>query len=351
MGGALRGARSVLGAVVLVAAAIVVLAFLLGLLRGEASAGGAITAVVAAAVVVAVLRLLPGEGLLAGYSALVYLVLFAPILVVVVYAFNDGRQVEIWEGFSTRWFTTALEDEANRQAIGRSLEIAVASAAIATVLGTAAALALLKAKVRLRIGFDLVLFLALVVPELVIAIASLIFFVNAGFELGVVTMFLAHTTFNMSLVILVVRARAQSMGDTLEQASADLGATPWATFRQVTFPRLFPAVLAGALLSFTFSFDNVIISSFTSGAGNQTWPLRVLNALRFGLKPDVNATATLMLGVTFLGLALAALVLRVSARRQGASGPLGLGGEPSAPSGATPPAPVVAREPEVAGRA
>lgn len=343
---ALRAARSVLGALVLVVAVVVVLVFVLGLLGGDASAGGAIAALAAVAVAVAVVRLLPGDGLLAGYSALVYAVLFAPILVVVVYAFNDGRQVEIWEGFSTRWFTTALEDEGIRQAIGRSLTIAIASAITSTVLGTAAALALLKAKVRLRIGFDVIVFLALVVPELVIAIASLIFFVNVGFELGTVTMFLAHTTFNTSLVILVVRARAQSMGDTLEQASADLGATPLATFRQVTFPRLFPAILAGALLAFTFSFDDVIISSFTSGAGNQTWPLRVLNALRFGLKPDVNATATLMLGVTFLGLGLAALVLRISARRQGAAGPLGLGDGtgrgPAAPEATAAPAAEVA---------
>ena len=345
----LRGAGLLAGAIVLVAAAIVVLVSAAGLLSGEASAGGAITALLGLAIAVAVIRLLPGDGLLAGYSALVYVVLFAPILVVVVYAFNDGRQVEIWEGFSTRWFTTALEDEAIRQAIGRSVIIAVASAVTATVLGTAAALALLKAKVRLRIGFDVIVFLALVVPELVIAIASLIFFVNAGFELGVVTMFLAHTTFNVSLVVLVVRARAQSMGDTLEQASADLGATPLATFRQVTLPRLFPAILAGGLLSFTFSFDNVIISSFTSGAGNQTWPLRVLNALRFGLKPDVNATATLMLGVTLLGLALAATILRVSARRQGAAGPLGLGARPGpAPATAAAPTPP---EPKVAARA
>jgi ABC-type spermidine/putrescine transport system permease subunit II len=139
-------------------------------------------------------------------------------------------------------------------------------------------------------------------------------------------MFLGHTIFNVSLVTLIVRARFASMGDHLEQAAADLGAGPWATFRQVTLPRLAPAVLAGGLLAFTLSFDDVILSSFTSGAGNQTWPLRVLNAVRFGLKPDVNATAAMMLAVTLVGLVAAAVVLRVSARRQGAKGALGLGG-------------------------
>jgi ABC-type spermidine/putrescine transport system permease subunit II len=197
----------------------------------------------------------------------------------------------------------------------------------------------------IRIPFDILLFLTLVVPELVIAIAALTFFVNAGFELGLLTMFLAHTLFNASLVTLIVRARAVSMGSTLEEASADLGATPMATFRQVTLPQLFPAILAGALLAFTLSFDDVIISNFTSGAGNQTWPLRVLNALKFGLRPDVNATAAMMLGVTLVGFGLAALVLRVSAQRQGAVGRLGL----SAPAAQEAPAPAPVRELEPAG--
>jgi len=132
-----------------------------------------------------------------------------------------------------------------------------------------------------------------------------------------VTMFLAHTIFNASLVLLIVRARFVSMGSTLEEASMDLGASPLATFRQVTLPRLAPAILAGGLLAFTFSFDDVIISNFTAGAGAETWPLRVLSGLRFGLRPDLNAAATMMLGVTLLGLGGAALALRASARRTG----------------------------------
>ena len=325
----LRRLVGLVAALALVAGGLAVMVFLLGLARGDVGVGGAIGAVVGAAVVVAALRFVPAPALLGGYAALVYVLLFFPILVVVVYAFNKGRQVEIWEGFSTKWFGEALADETITSSIGRSLRIAFASAAVATVFGTAAALALARVRPRVRVPFDTLLFLTLVVPELVIAIAALIFFVNAGFELGVVTMFLAHTLFNASLVTLVVRARFVSMGGTLEEASADLGAGPLATFRQVTLPRLFPAVLAGALLAFTFSFDDVIISNFTSGAGNQTWPLRVLNALKFGIKPDVNATATMMLGVTLLGFALAGLVLRVSARRQGAVGPLGLGRPPA----------------------
>jgi len=186
------------------------------------------------------------------------------------------------------------------------------------VFGTAAALALSKASRKVRNPFDVLVFLTLVVPELVIAVSVLIFFVNVGFELGLVTMFLGHTIFNASLVLLVVRARFVSMGSSLEEASRDLGASALATFRQVTLPRLAPAIVAGAMLSFTFSFDDVVISNFTAGAGNDTWPLRILSGIRFGLRPDLNAAATMMLGVTLLGLVGAGLILRRAARTQGA---------------------------------
>jgi ABC-type spermidine/putrescine transport system permease subunit II len=311
-------------ALLLVAGGLAIIIFAVALLKGEPTGAKVAGAVVGALLVAGVIRLVPAPTLLGAYSAIVYAILYFPILVVVIYAFNKGRQVEIWEGFSTKWFSAALDDESITSSIGRSLRIAVSSAVVSTVLGTAAALALGRARLRVRGPFDTLMFLTLVVPELVIAIAALIFFTNAGFELGTVTMFLAHTLFNVSLVTLIVRSRFVGMGGRLEDASADLGAGPVATFRQVTFPRLFPAILAGGLLAFTFSFDDVVISNFTSGAGNQTWPLRVLNALKFGLKPDVMATATMMLGVTLCGLAAAGLLLRWSGRRQG--GDAGLGG-------------------------
>jgi spermidine/putrescine transport system permease protein len=127
--------------------------------------------------------------------------------------------------------------------------------------------------------------------------------------------------FNMSLVVLIVRARFISMGDSLEEASRDLGAGPVATFRQVTLPRIAPAVIAGGLLAFTFSFDDVVISNFTSGAGHETWPLHILSALRFGLSPELNAAATMMIAVTFVGLVLAGLALRAGTRQSGGEQP------------------------------
>jgi ABC-type spermidine/putrescine transport system permease subunit II len=303
------------GAVLVVAGVIAVASFLIGLLEGEVSAGGLLGAVVGGALIAAVARFGRAPSLLGGYSALVYLVLFLPIVIVVIYAFNDGRYVVEWSGFSTKAFSRALHDDGITSSILRSFRIGLTTAVVSTLLGTAAALALSRARAGVRTPAEVVVLLTVVVPEVVIAIATLIFFVNVGFELGTTTMFLGHCVFNMSLVILIVRARFVSMGDTLEEASRDLGAGPISTFWQVTLPRLAPAILAGGLLAFTFSFDDVVISNFTSGAGHETWPLHILSALRFGLTPTLNAAATLMIGVTFLGLALAALALRIGARQ------------------------------------
>jgi ABC-type spermidine/putrescine transport system permease subunit II len=322
----LRKLGSFVGALCFVAGIVAVVMFLLGLAGGDVSARGLVAFVLGGLAIVLVPRLLPARALLGGFSALVYAFLFFPIVVVVIFAFNSGSNVADFAGFSTEPFSRALEDETITSAIGRSFQIAVASAVIATVFGTAAALALSRVSRRVRNPFDVLVFLTLVVPELVIAVSSLIFFVNVGFELGLVTMFLAHTVFNASLVLLVVRARFVSMGSSLEEASMDLGASALATFRQVTLPRLAPAIVAGAMLSFTFSFDDVVISNFTAGAGNDTWPLRILAGIRFGLTPDLNAAATMMLAVTLLGLGGAALILRRASRTQGGAG-LPLGGE------------------------
>ena len=306
-------------ALAFVCGVVAIVAFLAKLGGGEVSARGAVALLLGLAAVVLIPRLVPVSSLLGGYSALVYLFLFMPIVVVIVYAFNSGNNVASFESFSTVHFGRALDDDSITSSIERSFQIAIASALIATVFGTAAALALSRTSRRVRTPFDILVFLTLVVPELVIAVSSLIFFVNVGFELGLVTMFLAHTTFNASLVLLIVRARFVSMGSALEEASRDLGAGALGTFRQVTLPRLAPAIVAGAMLSFTFSFDDIVISNFTAGAGSDTWPLRILSGLRFGLNPDLNAAATMMLGVTLLGLGGAALILRRTSRQQGQS--------------------------------
>jgi spermidine/putrescine transport system permease protein len=255
-----------------------------------------------------------GRRIVGGWAALVYAFLYAPILVVVVYAFNGGRQVLNWDGFSTKWFGEALSDPTITEPLKNSLLIGISNALIACVLGTALALALSRMPSWLRVPIDALVYLTLVTPEIVFGISALIFFVQVGVPLGLTTILLAHVVFNASVVALIVRARVVGMGESLEEASYDLGAGPVSTFRQVTLPRLAPAILAGGLLAFTFSFDDFITSFFVSGAGTTTLPLRIFSSLRFGISPIVNATAVMILALTLAAIVIAYLVLRRTAQ-------------------------------------
>lgn len=253
---------------------------------------------------------------LAVHAALVYAFLYLPIAVVVLFAFNGGRQVLNWEGFSTVWFSRALQDDTITAAFRNSLLIAAGNAALACVLGTMLALALPKLRGSLRVPLDALVTMTLVTPEIVFGIAALVFFVEVGIDLGLKTILIAHVVFNASVVALVVRARFVGMGQQLEEASFDLGAGPLSTFRQVTLPRLAPAVLAGGLLAFTFSFDDFYTSFFVSGAGTTTLPLFIFSSLRFGVSPVVNAAAAMVLALTLTATVIAYLVLRRSAVSQ-----------------------------------
>jgi ABC-type spermidine/putrescine transport system permease subunit II len=240
--------------------------------------------------------------------------LYAPIFVVVLFAFNGGRQVLYWEGFSTKWFGEALADDSITQPFRNSLVVALGNAVIACLLGTALALALPRMRPFIRTPIDALVYMTLVTPEIVFGISALIFFVQAGIPLGLKTILVSHVVFNASVVALIVRARFVGMGQALEEASYDLGAGPIATFRQVTLPALSPAILAGGLLAFTFSFDDFITSFFVSGAGTTTLPLRIFSSLRFGVSPVINAAAAMILGLTLVSIAVAYLVLRRSAQ-------------------------------------
>jgi spermidine/putrescine transport system permease protein len=253
-----------------------------------------------------------GRRLLGAWSLLVYVFLYAPILVVVIFAFNGGRQVLNWEGFSTKWFGEALADESITEPFRNSLVVALGNAVIACILGTALALALPRMRSFIRTPIDALVFMTLVTPEIVFGISALIFFVQAGIPLGLKTILVSHVVFNASVVALIVRARVVGMGHELEEASYDLGAGRIATFRQVTLPALTPAILAGGLLAFTFSFDDFITSFFVAGAGTTTLPLRIFSSLRFGVSPVINATAAMILGLTLVSIAIAYLVLRRS---------------------------------------
>jgi ABC-type spermidine/putrescine transport system permease subunit II len=272
------------------------------------------------------------------WALVVYAFLYLPIAVVVIFAFNGPSpsslagfhgsnvcsmpptklgNIAVWNEFEPCWFSEGLHDSTYIPAIKTSLGIAAEASIIATVLGLGAALALARMKRRWRIPFDVLVYLTLVVPEIVIAVASLVFFVQArqnfGFfpPLGRSTILLGQIVFNASLAMLIIRARFVGMGDQLEEAAYDLGSGPLSTFRQVTLPRLMPAVVAAALLSFTFSFDDYVLPTFTNGTTN-TWPIVLYSAVRFGITPAVNALATLMLLVTAVFVLLTVIVLRRS---------------------------------------
>jgi ABC-type spermidine/putrescine transport system permease subunit II len=272
------------------------------------------------------------------WALIVYAFLYLPIVIVVIFAFNKPSptsvaayhgsnicnippanvgNISVWNGFTTCWFKEGLNDPVYIPAIKTSLKIAAQAAIIATVLGLAAALALARMRPRLRIPFDILVYLTLVVPEIVIAVASLIFFVQARQNFGIFpplgssTILIGQIVFNASLAMLIIRARFVGMGDKLEEAAYDLGSGPVSTFRQVTFPRLMPAVIAAALLSFTFSFDDYVLPAFTNGTTN-TWPIVLYSAVRFGITPAVNALATLMLLVTATFVLITVIVLRRS---------------------------------------
>jgi spermidine/putrescine transport system permease protein len=272
-----------------------------------------------------------GKRLLQAHSFLVYLFLYAPIVIVVIYSFNGGRQVLNWQGFSTKWFGRALADETITEPFRNSLVIAFGAAIVSCVLGTALAIAVSKMPQWMRVPIDSVVYMTLVTPEIVFGIAALMFFVQASNQLvtiglideplrGLWKIMVAHVVFNASVVALIVRARFVGMGQTHEEASYDLGAGPVKTFVQVTLPRLAPAILAGGLLAFTFSFDDFITSFFVADAGTTTLPLRIFSSLRFGISPLINATAVMILGLTLIAIVIAYLVLRrtEAIRRQAA---------------------------------
>ena len=268
------------------------------------------------------------EGYFRLHTALVYTFLYVPIVIVVIFAFNDtSTSTNRWGGFTLRWFDVALNDNVVQNALRNSFVIAIPNAIFATAFGTMAALGLQRVGKKLRLTFDSLTYMSVIVPEIVIALSTLVLFATGfdaldtyfGLDLkfGHATIIAAHMLFNISLVLLLVRARLSGMDRSLVDASADLFATPWRTFRQITFPQLLPAIVAGFLLSFTFSFDDFVITSFVSGPGSSTLPLFIFGQVKRGVTPETNAVATLMLGFTLLLLFAGQFALSWQARRVG----------------------------------
>lgn len=252
------------------------------------------------------------NGLLRTWAVLVYVFLFTPILVVVIYSFNRGRFLLTWDGFGTDWYGVALQNEGIQRALATSVRVAAVNSIVAVVLGTMAGIALARRSGKWSRPFLILVFLILVAPEIVDAISYLIFFVRINLGWSFARLVIGHSIFNSAVVTLIVLARLQGLDESLEEAAADLGATPWRAFRQITLPLMLPAVLAGALLSFTFSLDDVIISSFVSTSGGTTLPVYVFSALRTGLRGDLAAISTVTLAATLVALGVMVFALRRS---------------------------------------
>jgi len=244
--------------------------------------------------------------------------LYLPIVLLIIYSFNDSRLVTVWGGFSTRWYASLLGNRQLLDAAWVTLRVALMTATVATVLGTCAALALARmGRFRGRTLFAGMVYAPLVMPEVITGLSLLLLFVAIGLERGFWTVTLAHITFTMCFVAVVVQARLATFDRSLEEAAMDLGATPTRTFWSVTLPIIFPAVAAGFMLAFTLSLDDLVIASFTSGPGATTLPIRIYSQVRLGVTPEINAVCALFIAaVTVIVLAASIVTKRQELARE-----------------------------------
>ena len=249
--------------------------------------------------------------------------LYLPIVILVIYSFNASRLVTVWGGWSLRWYSEFFNDRAMLEAAWMSLRVAMASATIATLLGTLAAVALSRGeRFRGRTLFSGMLYAPLVMPEVITGLSLLLLFVALNAERGFWTVTIAHTTLTMCFVAVVVQSRLGSLDRSLEEAAMDLGCDPARAFVAVTLPLIAPAVAAGWMLAFTLSLDDVVIASFTTGPGSATLPIRIYSEVRLGVKPEINAICTLVIGLIAVVIVVASLVSKLTNARGETAAPL-----------------------------
>ena len=259
---------------------------------------------------------------LRAFTGLFFIYLFAPIVLVALFSFNSTKSLQRFEGFSLQWYQRFFEDESLRESLVASLQIAFVTMLAATALGTMLAFGLVRARTRWAGSANVLMLIPLVTPEIVAAVSALVLFTQVGMQLSLTTIMIAHITFSISYVTVVVRARLAALNPEVEQAALDLGATRWVTLRLVTLPDLWPAILAAGLLVFALSFDDFVISFFTTGESPQPLPVRIYSAIRFGVTPTINAIGTLMLTFSALLIGLAILLPRLLGRRESGLGVL-----------------------------
>jgi len=238
-----------------------------------------------------------------------YVFLYAPIVILIVFSFNSSRFVSSWESFSFRWYGELFKDAAMGTALKNSLTVAVSSTVISTVFGTMVSLAMERRRFPGKMAFDALLYLPIIIPDIAMAVMLLLFFVLSKFGLSLMTIIISHVAFNISFVAVVVRARLVGFDRRLEEAAQDLGANEFQTFWHVTLPLLMPGILGGALLAFTLSLDDFVITFFTAGVGSTTLPLRIYSMVKLGITPEINAVSTLLLAASMV-LVLVSLLLQ-----------------------------------------
>ncbi len=246
-----------------------------------------------------------------GYSGLVYLFLYAPIIVLVIYSFNVSRFPTYWSGFTLDWYRVLFNDHLVGLALKNTLIVSFTSMIISTIIGTMIAIGVERYKFKSRSVVDGLLFLPIIIPDIAMAIMLLVFFNLINMNLGLSTIIIAHIAFNISFVAIIVRARMASLSITMEEAAGDLYANEWKTFWRVTFPLLTPGILGGALFAFTLSLDDYVVTNFTSGPGSTTLPVRIIGMTRRNITPEINALSTMML---FSAMALVLLSIWLQRR-------------------------------------
>lgn len=234
------------------------------------------------------------------YGVLVYSFLYVPIFILIAFSFNDSKINAVWKGFTLQWYASLWSNSNVIEATKITLIVAIVSTIISTMIGTLVSVGMYRYHFKGKSALDGALYIPLVMSEVVMGIALLAFFSIAKIPLGIWTLIIAHITFCIPYVVVVVRARLQGFDKSIEEAAMDLGASEWQTFRMITLPIISPAIIASALLAFTMSLDDVIISFFVAGPGSTTLPLQIFSMVRFGVTPEINALSTIMLIVTLV---------------------------------------------------
>ena len=234
--------------------------------------------------------------------------LYLPIVLLVIFSFNESKLVTVWAGFSVKWYVQLMQNEALLDAAWVTLRVGLLSATLATILGTLAAFTLVRyTRFRGRMLFSGMVYAPLVMPDVITGLSLLLLFVAIGFDRGFWTITLAHTTLTMCFVAVVVQSRLMSFDRSIEEAALDLGCPPLRTFFEITLPIIAPAVFSGWILAFTLSLDDLVIASFTSGPGATTLPMKIYSQVRLGVTPEINAACTILIAVVAVGVIIASI--------------------------------------------